>query len=228
MKTKIIATIGPASDNLKTLREFSKEGVNILRLNTKYVSLKEFKKLEEKIRRFKNFKIMVDIKNRKLLEDFKKEKIDYLAISFAEKESEIKKIQSGLPKRIKIISKIETRKGIENIDKLIKVSEGIMIARGDLGKNISFEKVPMVQKLITKKCNLKNKMSITATEIMPSMINYLRPSRAEVSDIANAILEGSEGLMLSEETAIGKHPVLVIKNLEKIIKETEKNQRKLR
>ena len=133
MKTKIIATIGPASDNLKTLREFSKEGVNILRLNTKYVSLKEFKKLEEKIRRFKNFKIMVDIKNRKLLEDFKKEKIDYLAISFAEKESEIKKIQSGLPKRIKIISKIETRKGIENIDKLIKVSEGIMIARGDLG-----------------------------------------------------------------------------------------------
>ncbi|MBT4257781.1 hypothetical protein HOD88_01190 [archaeon] len=228
MKTKIIATIGPASDNLKTLREFSKEGVNILRLNTKYVSLKEFKKLEEKIRRFKNFKIMVDIKNRKLLEDFKKEKIDYLAISFAEKESEIKKIQSGLPKRIKIISKIETRKGIENIDKLIKVSEGIMIARGDLGKNISFEKVPMVQKLITKKCNLKNKMSITATEIMPSMINYLRPSRAEVSDIANAILEGSEGLMLSEETAIGKHPVLVIKNLKKIIKETEKNQRKLR
>ena len=228
MKTKIIATIGPASDNLKILREFSKEKVDILRLNTKYISLKEFKKLEKKIRGFKNFKIMIDIKNRKLLKYFKKEKIDYLAISFSEEESEIKKIKSSFPKRIKIISKIETRKGIENIDKLIKISDGIMIARGDLGKNISFEKVPMVQKLITKKCNLKNKMSITATEIMPSMINYLRPSRAEVSDIANAILEGSRGLMLSEETAIGKHPILVIKNLKKIIKETEKNQRRLK
>ncbi len=130
------------------------------------------------------------------------------------------------PKRIKIISKIETKKGVNNINKLIKVSDGIMIARGDLGRDISFEKVPMIQKMITKKCNRKNKMSITATEMMPSMVTRVRPSRAEVTDVANAILEGSEALMLSEETAIGNHPILTVKAMRKIIKETEKHIKK--
>ena len=130
------------------------------------------------------------------------------------------------PKRIKIISKIETKKGVNNINKLIKISDGIMIARGDLGRDISFEKVPMIQKMITKKCNRKNKMSITATEMMPSMVTRVRPSRAEVTDVANAILEGSEALMLSEETAIGNHPILTVKAMRKIIKETEKHIKK--
>ena len=228
MNTQIIATIGPASSNLKILKQMIHEGVNILRLNTKYVSVEEFDKFYNKIKNFKKIKIMVDIKDRNLLEEYKNKKIDYLAVSFAEKEIEIKKIKNIFNKNVKIISKIETKKGVENLDKLIQVSDGIMIARGDLGRNISIEKVPFVQKLITKKCNKKNIMSITATEVMPSMINYVRPSRAEVSDIANAIIEGTESLMLSEETAIGKHPVLVIKNLKKIILETEKNLSKLK
>lgn len=228
MKTKIIATIGPSSESLRILRKFAKERVNILRINTKYVSFKNFQELKEKLKKFKGFKIMVDIKNRKFLEKYKDSKIDYLAISFAEKRSEIEKIRKMFPKKVKIISKIETKKGLTNVDNLISVSEGIMIARGDLGRNISFEKVPITQKLITRKCNMKNKMSITATEVMPSMIRYIRPSRAEVSDIANAVLEGTEALMLSEETAIGKHPVLVIKNLKKIIREIEENKRLLK
>ena len=131
-------------------------------------------------------------------------------------------------RKIKIISKIETRKGVDNIDELIKVSDGIMIARGDLGKDISFEKIPMIQKSINKKCNKKNIISITATEMMPSMTKYKRPSRAEVTDVANAILEGSEFLLLAEETAIGKYPVLSVKSIKKIIKETEKHKRSLR
>lgn len=224
MRTKIIATVGPASENMRILKGFAKEKVDILRINTKYTSFKEFKKLEEKIRKYGKFKIMIDIKNRKFIDIFRNSKIDYLAVSFAEKKIEIEKIKKLLPKKIKVISKIETKKGFENVDNLIEVSDGIMIARGDLGRNISFEKVPIVQKLITRKCNNKNKISITATEIMPSMVKYIRPSRAEASDIANAILEGTEGLMLSEETAIGKHPILVIKNLKKIIKEIEKNK----
>ena len=224
MKTKIIATIGPASDNLKILREFSREKVDILRLNTKYVSLKEFKEFKKKIRGFKNFKIMIDIKKRTILKKITDKKFDYLAISFAETPSEIKKIRKMFPKKIKIISKIETKKGVENIDELIKVSDGIMIARGDLGKDISIEKIPMIQKMINKKCNKKKIISITATEMMPSMMRYIRPSRAEVTDVANAILEGSEFLMLAEETAIGKHPLLSVKMMKRIIRETEKHK----
>jgi len=156
------------------------------------------------------------------------EKFDYLAISFAENVGEVKEIASMFSKRVKIISKIETKKGVDNINGLIRASDGIMIARGDLGRDISYEKVPMVQKMITKKCNRKGKMSITATEILPSMVSYVRPSRAEVSDVANAILEGSEALMLAEETAIGKHPYLAVRAMVKIIKETEKYVREFR
>lgn len=224
MKTKIIATLGPSSENLRVLKGFAKEKVDIIRINTKYISFKKFQVLEKKIRKAGKFKIMIDIKDRKLVDIFKNSNIDYLAVSFAEEKKEIEKIKKQFSKKVKLISKIETKKGLDNIDNLMKVSEGIMIARGDLGRNLSFEKVPIIQKLITRKCNKKNKMSITATEVMPSMINYVRPSRAEASDITNAILEGTEALMLSEETAIGKHPVLVVKNLKKIIREIEKTK----
>lgn len=130
-------------------------------------------------------------------------------------------------RKIEIISKIETKKGVKNTDELIEVSDGIMVARGDLGNEIKIEKIPMIQKLITKKCNKKKRFSITATEMMPSMVIRKRPSRAEVSDIVNAILEGSEALLLAEETAIGKHPFLVVETMRKIIKETEKYKEKL-
>jgi len=221
-RTKIIATIHPKS-KLNILREMSKSGADIFRLNLKYVSIQEMNKFKIKLEKIKKIKLMIDIKNRKILNKIRGENFDYIAISFAETPQEIIKIKKMFPKKTKIISKIETKKGYDNIDKLIKISDGIMIARGDLGKDISFEKVPIVQKIITKKCNKNNKMSITATEMMPSMVKYIRPSRAEVSDVANAILEGSEALMLSEETAIGKHPILAIRAMEKIIKETEEN-----
>jgi len=97
-----------------------------------------------------------------------------------------------------------------------------MVARGDLGKNIPFEKVPFVQKLIMKKCNKKGRLDITATEMLLSMLHSKSPSRADVSDIANAVLDGSDALMLSEETAIGDHPILCIKTMRKIIREAEK------
>jgi pyruvate kinase len=227
MKTKIIATYGPKISKLNVLREVIISGANIIRINSKYIKVEEYDSIIKKLEKIKKSKLMIDIKDRKILNkiQLKNLKFDYLAISFAESYLEINKIRKMFPKKVKIISKIETKKGVNNLDKLIKVSDGIMIARGDLGKSISFEKIPMVQKMITKKCNQKNKMSITATELMPSMITYLRPSRAEVTDIANAILEGSEALMLSEETAIGKHPILVIKTMKKIIKETEKHKR---
>ena len=139
--------------------------------------------------------------------------------------NEIKKI---LPKKIKIISKIETKKGLKNIDNIINVSDGIMIARGDLGKNIPYEKLPITQKLIIKKCNKKKVFVITATEMLMSITKAKTPERAEITDIANAVLDGSDALMLSEETAIGNYPSLAVKIMNKIIKETEKNRKLLK
>jgi len=224
MKTKIIITFGPACGDLRTLKKIVSSGANIIRINTKYIPIKDYGKIKEKINRAGNVKIMIDIKNRNILNKIKDKKFDYLSISFAENSHEIKRIRKMFNKKIKIISKIETKKGVKNIDDLIKVSDGIMIARGDLGKDISFEKIPMIQKMITKKCNKKRISSITATEMMPSMTRYIRPSRAEVTDVVNAILEGSEYLLLAEETAIGKHPILAVKAMKKIIKETEKHK----
>jgi pyruvate kinase len=152
---------------------------------------------------------------------------EYIAVSFAERVSQIKDVRRLLhPKKIRIISKIETKKGIININDLIRVSDGIMVARGDLGKNIPFEEVPLFQKWIIKRCNQKKKMVITATEMLLSMTSHKIPERSEVSDIANAVLDGSDAVMLSEETAIGKYPALAVKTMNKVIKATE-NKKKL-
>jgi len=228
METKIIITIGPASEKPGVLKEIINAGADIIRINLKYIPIKNYEKIRKKIMNSGNAKILIDIKKREKIKKLIDKKFDYLAISFAEDSKEIKKIKKMFPRKIKIISKIETKKGVENIDRLIKVSDGIMVARGDLGKDISFEKIPMIQKMINKKCNKKGVSSITATEMMPSMIRYKRPSRAEVTDVANAILEGSEFLLLAEETAIGRYPVLSVKIMKKIIKETEKHKREFK
>ncbi len=224
MKTKIIITFGPACNDLRILKKIIDSKVQVIRINTKYIPIKNYEKIRQKISRAGKIKIMIDIKKRAIIEKIINKKFDYLAISFAENPNEIRKIRKMFAKKIKIISKVETKKGVENIDRLIKVSDGIMIARGDLGKDISFEKIPMIQKMINQKCNKKKIISITATEMMPSMVRYKRPSRAEVTDVANAILEGSEFLLLAEETAIGKYPLLSVKIMKKIIKETEKHK----
>lgn len=224
----MIVTYGPSIERLNVLRSVINEGVDIVRLNSKYVEAKEFDLIRKKVVKAGNVKIMIDVKDRGKIKDWVSKKIDYLAISFAESAVEVVKIKKMFLKRVKVISKIETKKGVSNIDRLIRVSDGVMIARGDLGHDVSFEKVPMIQKMITKKCNKKKKMSITATEMMSSMVSYIRPSRAEVSDVANAILEGSEALMLAEETAVGRHPILAVKAMIKVILETEKHMKEFR
>jgi pyruvate kinase len=225
MRTKVIVTYGPAIMRANVLKKVLLEGTDVIRINSKYIDVKQFDSIKNKIEKIRRVKIMVDIKDRAELEGWALKKFDYLAISFAESIAEVEEIRGMFSKRVKIISKIETDKGVKNVNGLIRVSDGVMIARGDLGRDISYEKVPMVQKMITKKCNRKGKMSITATEILPSMVSYVRPSRAEVSDVANAILEGSEALMLAEETAVGKHPYLAVRAMVRIIKETEKHIR---
>ncbi len=220
-RVEIIATIGPSSFSRKILLGLVKAGMNIARINTKYGNIEEYKRTLRVLKKTK-CKIMFDIKNLEVLEWIKSQQYDYLAVSFAESREQIRKIRNIVGKKIKIISKIESERGLENLDELILESDGIMVARGDLGKSIKMEKVPITQKIIIRKCNLKRKMVITATEMLLSMVNSKSPGKAEVSDVANAVLDGSDAVMLSEETTIGRYPVLALKTMRKIIDETDK------
>jgi pyruvate kinase len=149
---------------------------------------------------------------------------DYLALSFVSEAGDLTSVRSILQEKdadMPIIAKIERGVAVEKFDSILVASDGIMVARGDLGVDIPLEKVPHVQKEIIRKCNKVGKPVITATQMLESMVNASRPSRAEVTDVANAIFDGTDAIMLSEETSIGKYPVQAVKTMTKIAKTTE-------
>ena len=153
-----------------------------------------------------------------------KHSCDYLALSFVNTKEDViaaRKIIENAGGDALIISKIESRMGIENIDDIIDVSDGIMVARGDLGVEVPMEELPMLQKDIIKKCREKGKFAIVATEMLASMYENPRPSRAEVSDVANAVLDGTDCVMLSGETTVGKYPVEAVTIMAKVCKYVE-------
>ena len=152
-------------------------------------------------------------------------KVDFIAQSFVRNRKDvlnIKKQLKGCGHIPKIIAKIENEQGIKNIDAIIEESDGIMIARGDMGVSLPIYQVPIIQKMIIKKCNKTKKFVITATQMLESMSENKRPTRAEVSDVANAIIDGTDYVMLSGETAVGKYPVESVEMMNQIIKFTEK------
>ena len=153
--------------------------------------------------------------------------VDYIAASFVSTRQDLIDLKSFLKENggenIAIIAKIENRTGINNIHEICEECEGIMIGRGDLGVEIPFEELPYVQKYLVTECRLLGKRVITATEMLESMINNPRPTRAEISDVANAVYDGTSAVMLSGETAAGKYPVEAVATMGKIAEETEKH-----
>lgn len=205
---EVIETNGKDTVKLKALNEGlvkSKKGVNMPDTEINVPSLTE--------------------KDLKDIDFIVTQEIDWLALSFVRKADDITELKEIIKEKrpgLKIIAKIEKPEAIKNIDEIIDVTDGLMVARGDLGVEVPFERVPVLQKTIVRKCIDKAKPVIIATQVMESMIENPMPTRAEITDVANAVLEGADAIMLSGETSIGEYPVLVVKTITKTVIEIEK------
>ena len=153
--------------------------------------------------------------------------VDFVAASFVSTKKDMESLRDFLDENggeeIDVIAKIENRAGVDNVDEICEVADGIMVARGDLGVEIPFVEVPAIQKYLIQKCRLLGKRVITATEMLESLIHNARPTRAEISDVANAVYDGSSAIMLSGETAAGQYPVEALKNMAEIAEYTEQH-----
>lgn len=253
-RAQIIATVGPASGNVETLKKMIEHQTDLVRINFSHGSYEDLAGYIYAIKEAaafheKRIPIIQDLSGprettatgHKLDEESasvitEKDKrdlvfglghdIDYVALSFVEKYQdiiELKGLMEEFGKVKPIIAKIERKEALDKLDGIIAAADGIMIARGDLGDNMPIEQLPFLQAMIIKKCKEARKPVIVATQMMLSMTNSPIPTRAEVTDVANAIIQGADAVMLSEESAIGKYPVETIEMMEKIVLEAEKN-----
>lgn len=248
---KILSTIGPSSKDVNTLTKMIKAGMNIARLNFSHGTHESHDESIKNIHKAikitnTDIKIMLDLHGPMIYHkngrSFQKEvssftekdkgdtlfgieqKVDYIALSGTKDTKDVWAIKNFLKEhnsKIPIVAKIETKEALRNIKSILEISDMIMVARGDLATDIPLEKVPFAQKTIVELSNRARKPVIVATEMLKSMVSELHPTRAEITDVANAILDGANIIMLSEETAVGKYPVETISIMRKIAKEAE-------
>jgi pyruvate kinase len=151
--------------------------------------------------------------------------VDYIGVSFVRKPEDLEEVRRLVPRATRLIAKIEKDTALNNLTGIIKATDAIMVARGDLGVELPFEEVPLAQKRVIREANLHGKPVITATQMLESMIHHPRPTRAEASDVANAILDGTDAVMLSAETAIGDYPLEAVQAMARIAREIEKHRK---
>ncbi|MBW6442066.1 pyruvate kinase [Patescibacteria group bacterium] len=224
MKTKIVATIGPSSLDKNVLKQMIDEGLGIIRINSAYGDFDQYRTILKNLSEVDNdskIEKMFDIKGEGKLSFCEENKMDFIAVSFAETGQQVLSVKNKFP-NAKVISKIESSKGVENYEDILQMSDGVMVARGDLSLAITIEKVPAIQKEFTKIALNNDKYVIAATEMLLSMTEKPYPTNAEVSDVANAVFDKVHAVMLSEETAIGNYPVESVKVMRKVIEDAEK------
>jgi len=167
-------------------------------------------------------------KDREDVQHAMKAGVDYLALSFVRRPEDIEQLRKLVTPTTKLVAKIEKATALDNLERIVAVSDAVMVARGDLGVELPFEQVPLVQKRLISEANHQGKPVITATQMLESMVHAPRPTRAEASDVANAILDGTDAVMLSAETAIGQYPVEAVRAMDRIIREMERHPLRLR
>ncbi len=239
--TKIVCTLGPASSPSEIIEGILKGGMNVARFNIAHGTFEEHSRRISQVRLLSEklnlpTGILLDLPGLKRrsgdvkavfsrdLEFAHSQNADFIALSFVSSVRQVQEVKQLLRKMnadIPIIVKIEEAQALEESSAIIDVAEGIMVARGDLALQISIEKVPLAQKRLIKEANRRGKPVITATQMLESMIHSATPTRAEAADVANAILDGSDALMLSEETATGDYPVEATKMMARIAFEAE-------
>jgi len=253
--TKIIATIGPASNSKEVISEMIKHHMNIARLNFSWGThewhasiIKNIREESSKINIYTPIiqdlsgprvqeegghhfggEINEKVITEKDINDLSfgiEQKVDYIALSFVGKASDIVELKNLIKEKggdQKVIAKIERRLAYENLAEIIKETDAVMVARGDLGNEFPLEEIPFIQHHIIRECKKAGKMVIVATQMLLSMVESPTPTRAEVSDVAYAILDGADAVMLSEESAKGKHPVAAVTMMESIAMVAEKH-----
>lgn len=257
-KTIIIATIGPASSSKEVLTSLINHHMNMARLNFSWGTHQEHLKFIEDIREIalkqnKDIPIIQDLSGPRMQDEdghhfngsekviTKKDKndlrfgienkLDYVALSFVGSKKDIIELKQLIKEgggNQKVIAKIERKDAVDNLSEIIEEADAIMIARGDLGNEFPLEEIPFIQHRIITEAKKKNKIVIVATQMLLSMIESPVPTRAEVSDVAYAILDGADAVMLSEESATGRYPLEAVMIMEKIALVAEKNRNNIK